>query len=207
MNQLFIALEYVGIFVFALSGSIMAVRKSMDLYGSIILALMTAMGGGLVRDLMLGNIPPQVLQDISYPLVAIAGAVFVYLLYPHLQKFQYPLRILDAVGLAIFTVLGVRMATNYELPMYAIIFSGIISGTGGGMIRDVLAREVPLVLQREIYAMAALVGGGIYAFLLRITPERYTFWVTAGCALLIALLRIFSVYKDWHMPRAFRIRK
>lgn len=197
--------EYIAVLSFAVSGSILAVRKHMDLYGSLILALMTAMGGGLMRDVMIGNIPPLVLSDASYLLVAAGASAIVYLLYERIETLQYPLRILDAVGLGIFTVLGTRLALDYGLPVYSSVMIGMISGTGGGMIRDVLAREVPLVLQREIYAMAAFLGGSGYVLIVRMLrpSEQLEPWIALAMAFFIAIFRILSVYKDWHMPRAY----
>lgn len=205
MELLFRIFDYVGVFVFALSGSIMAVRKEMDLYGSGILAIMTALGGGLMRDIMIGRIPPLVLTDGTYVLTALAGVLTVYLLYENMERFHYPLRILDAVGLGVFTVLGSRMAMEAGLPWFAAVMIGVISGTGGGMIRDVLAREVPLVLQREIYAMAAVPGAMFYVAVITWTDPggAASLVLPVATALFIAVFRILSVYRDWHMPRAF----
>jgi uncharacterized membrane protein YeiH len=205
MNALFTFFEYLGVLVFALSGSIMAARKNMDFYGIIILAILTALGGGLIRDVMIGRIPPLMLSQGSYLAVAAAAAPIIFVFYRRLEKFHYPLRILDALGLGVFTVLGARTALAAGLPNYAAIMLGIISGTGGGMLRDVLAREVPLVLQREIYAAAALIGALGYVFLEPLAGDN-ELWqgvLAIGSAGFIAAFRIFSVYRDWHLPRAF----
>jgi uncharacterized membrane protein YeiH len=207
MTILFAAFEYAGVFVFALSGSIMAARKNLDLYGSIILAILTALGGGLIRDLLIGRQPPLMLTDGSYLLVAAAAPPVIYLLHSRLEKFNYPLRVLDALGLGVFTVLGSQIALDAGLPWYSSVMLGIISGTGGGMLRDVLAREIPLVLQREIYAVAALLGAAAYVALQPLAGDHevYSGILAVGCAGAIALFRIFSVYRDWHLPRAFRV--
>ncbi len=209
MNLLFVFFEYLGVFVFALSGSVMAVRRHMDLYGSIILAILTALGGGLIRDVMIGRIPPVMLSDGSYIVVAMVAAFTVYLLYSVIDRVHYPLRILDAVGLGVFTVLGADLAVESGLPWFASVMIGIISGTGGGMIRDVLAREVPLVLQREVYAVAALIGATGYVFLqpLSVENELLQGGLAISIALFIAGFRVISVYRDWHLPRAAAAEK
>ena len=200
LDPFFLVLDYLGTFVFAISGSIAAARRNMDVYGSIVLALVTALGGGMLRDLFLGRTPPGAFLDPWYLLIALAGAVLVFILHGPLARMHYPLRIMDAIGLGVFTVIGLSIARAQGISWLGAILLGILSGTGGGMVRDVLCRRVPLVLEREIYAVAALAGAGLQAVLLENGANSNL--AAALGAVVITGLRILSVVKDWHLPRA-----
>lgn len=200
LDPFFLILDLVGIYVFALSGSIAAARKQMDLYGSFVLAMVTALGGGIIRDVVLGITPVTALTDPLYLGIAFAGSISVYFLYKFLIRLHFPLRYLDAVGLGVFTVIGTNVSLSLGVPWPGAVLLGILSGTGGGMIRDTLCLEVPLVLQREVYAVAALLGGVFNVMLLQLgAPVN----LSAGLsALIITAIRIISVVKDLHLPRA-----
>ncbi|KGE71971.1 trimeric intracellular cation channel family protein [Spirochaeta lutea] len=200
LGPVFPVLDFAGTFVFALSGSIAAARKNMDVYGSVILAIVTALGGGMIRDVLLGRTPPGAFQDIGYLVVAFAGSLSVFFLYDTISRLHHPLRVLDALGLGAFTVIGVTIAVEQGATWFGAILLGIMSGTGGGMIRDVLSQEVPLVLQREVYAVASLVGALLNVVLLRIgLAPAASALISAG---VISGIRILSVEYDWHLPRA-----
>jgi uncharacterized membrane protein YeiH len=200
LDPFFRILDLVGIYVFALSGSIAAARKQMDLYGSFVLAMVTALGGGIIRDVVLGITPVTALTDPLYLGIAFAGSISVYFLYKFLIRLHFPLRYLDAVGLGVFTVIGTNVSLFLGVPWPGAVLLGILSGTGGGMIRDTLCLEVPLVLQREVYAVAALLGGVFNVLLLRVgAPVNLSAGVSA---LIITAVRIISVVKDLHLPRA-----
>lgn len=200
LGPVFPVLDFAGTFVFALSGSIAAARKNMDVYGSVILAIVTALGGGMIRDVLLGRTPPGAFQDIGYLVVAFAGSLSVFFLYDTISRLHHPLRVLDALGLGAFTVIGVTIAVEQGATWFGAILLGIMSGTGGGMIRDVLSQEVPLVLQREVYAVASLVGALLNVVLLRVgLAPAASALISAG---VISGIRILSVEYDWHLPRA-----
>lgn len=198
--------DLAGTLVFAVSGAIAAVKKRLDFYGIFILAIVTALGGGIFRDILLGRTPPLAFMDITYIAVSCLGALLVILFYKTLDRLHHPLRIMDALGLGIFTVIGVNVTLASHGSWFAAAMLGIVTGTGGGMVRDVLVKEVPMVLRREVYAVASLVGAIFYIIWLQI-PLLAGFKDIQGgvgvllSATLIAFLRIISVYRNWHLPR------
>lgn len=193
--------DLIGTFAFALSGGIAAVRKEMDLYGILILAIVTSLGGGILRDLFIGRIPPLFFIQPAYLLVACFGGFVVFFMHRWIEHFYRPLVFVDAVGLGVFTVIGVAVAADAEISWYGSVLMGVITGTAGGMIRDLLRQEIPLVLRREVYAAASLVGAFIYFAALSLHIPNVI--AAPFCALIVAGLRIVSVRKDWHLPRAW----
>lgn len=198
--------DWLGTLVFAVSGALAAAKKRLDLYGIFILATVTALGGGMLRDVLLGRTPPLVFTDGIYLALACAGALLVIFFHRFLDRLHHALRVMDAIGLGIFTVIGVNVALAAGGSWFAAVMLGIVTGTGGGMIRDVLAKEVPMVLQREVYAVASLAGALAYVAWLALPNPHDWPELRAGVgallsAALIAAIRIVSVYKNWHLPR------
>lgn len=164
MNQSEIVhlLDLFGIAVFAVSGALEAGRKRMDIFGVIVLGLATAIGGGTLRDLLLDNGPVFWIADQTYLFVAVASAILTFVA---VRRLQVPLRgllVSDALGLAVFTLIGTTKALEATGSESLAVVMGIMTGTAGGMIRDILAAEVPLILRKEIYATAALCGSLVY---------------------------------------------
>ena len=157
--------DLIGTYAFAISGALVGAKKKMDIYGMFILALVTGVGGGTIRDMMLGRTPPFVFKDIWY-LIDITIATFtVVFLYKKVLKNLKLINIADAIGLGVFTCIGATIAKDSGCSWYGIILFGLMTATVGGMIRDILAQEVPFVLQKEIYASASILGGFIFIFL------------------------------------------
>jgi uncharacterized membrane protein YeiH len=158
-------LDLFGVAVFAVSGALTAGRKSMDLFGVVVIAVITAVGGGTVRDLLLDRRPIFWIEDPTYLLVCVlaAGGTLAYarLLRPP----RYSLLVADAFGLAVFTFIGARAAHEAGVPAPIVVLMGTITGVAGGLMRDVLCTEVPLVLRREIYATAAIAGAVVFVVL------------------------------------------
>ncbi len=200
LDRFFYVFDLIGTLVFATSGALTAVKKKLDLYGLFVLALVTALGGGLIRDALLGRTPPMVFTDILYVSATLLGSLLVVLFHQSFRHLITPLRVMDAVGLGIFTVIGAKISLSMDASWFAAIMMGIVSGTGGGMIRDVLSGEVPLVLQREIYAVASLLGAALYVALayLAIIPDSVSALVSAS---VIAIVRMVAVLKNWHLPK------
>jgi uncharacterized membrane protein YeiH len=197
--------DLAGTLVFALSGAIAAIRKRLDVYGITILAIVTALGGGMIRDVLLGRTPPAVFLDGSYLAISGLGALRAIAGYRAIDRFHHPLRIMDAIGLGIFTVIGVKVSLASGGSWYAAVMLGVMTGTGGGMLRDLLNREVPMVLQREVYAVASLAGAAAYIGWLQL-PLVFGSPLPAGlgavlAAALTAALRIVAVYQNWHLPK------
>ncbi|MEM1085838.1 MAG: TRIC cation channel family protein [Verrucomicrobiota bacterium] len=151
--------DYLGTFVFCVSGAIAARQKEMDWFGMFVLGLITGTGGGMLRSLMIGDLPPPFLRDPAYFMIA-ASAVAVALGGMHWwRKIRRVVSVVDALGLGLFLVAGVRISQQQGLEWWACLALGVISATFGGLLRDVVRNEVPLVLRKEIYATACLVGG------------------------------------------------
>ena len=184
-------LDLVGIFAFSLSGALLAVRKRFDLLGVIVLGCVTAVGGGSIRDTLTGTVPPVYLRDETYLWVAILGAVIGFVFGPRLEKFDRTLSIFDTAGLALFAVSGALGGIKLGFGPLGVIFVGALSGVGGGVIRDLLAGEVPQVLYRrdQLYATAAGAGALAVYLLHGLLPD---FTAQLVGALIVAALRWLS---------------
>jgi uncharacterized membrane protein YeiH len=197
-NLLVWALDLIGTFVFAISGAMLGVRRRMDLFGVLVLAFVTAVFGGILRDLLIGAVPPAAIASWWYLALAVIAGLLTFWSEQLFARLQQPVLFFDAAGLGIFAVAGTQKALDYGLnwPMAAVL--GMISGIGGGMVRDILAAQTPIVLRSDIYALAALAGGlvvvaGSYLGL----PS--TFVALAGAALCM-FLRIMALYRGWKLP-------
>ncbi len=153
-------LDLVGIFVFAISGALLAVRKNFDVFGMAVLAEVTALGGGLFRDVVIGAVPPAAFTDLGYFLTPLFATLVVFFLHPHVERIQRAVYVFDAAGLGLFCVSGTTKAYAYGLNLTASATMGLATAVGGGVLRDVLANEVPSLLRwdRDLYAVPAIVG-------------------------------------------------
>lgn len=193
-------LDLAGVFVFALSGALMGVRKRLDVVGMGVLAGMTALGGGLVRDLIL-NVRPAAFQSTGYVLVPLAATVIVFFFHPHVARVMPAILVLDAAGLGLFCAVGTQKAMEYGLsPLHAVL-CGVLTAVGGGVIRDILTGEIPTLLyDRQLYAVPALVGSALMAGL---HVYGVTGWqATLAAALLAFGLRITAMRRKWRAPLA-----
>lgn len=157
---LLLVLNLVGTFVFGLSGGMAGVRAQLDLFGAIVLAVVVGIAGGTIRDLLIG-IPPATFRDWRYLAVAAGAGLLTAVAHPAINRLQRPIDALDAAGLALFCVTGAATALTHRLGVVDSVILGAITGIGGGMVRDILIREVPIVLRGGLYAIPALVGAGI----------------------------------------------
>jgi uncharacterized membrane protein YeiH len=157
---LLLVLNLVGTFVFGLSGGLAGVRKQLDLFGAIVLAVVVGIAGGTIRDLLIGT-PPATFRDWRYLAVAGAAGRLTAIAQPAIDRLQRPIDALDAAGLALFCVTGAATALTHRLGVVDCVILGAITGIGGGMVRDILVREIPTVLRGGLYAIPALVGAGI----------------------------------------------
>lgn len=195
-------LDIAGVAVFAISGALVAREKKMDIFGGIVLALVTAVGGGTFRDLVLGMPHVFWVDDPAYVLVA-AGAALVTFVVVRFREFpRRTLLIADAFGLALFAVMGAQKALAQEVSGIIAVVLGVLTGVGGGLFRDVLAGEVPLILRKEIYATAAFLGAILYVGLSALMIEEY---LAMGLSILPALaLRLVAIKWRWALPQYYR---
>jgi len=194
-------LDWVGAFVFALSGGLLGVQKKFDLFGVLFLSFVVAVAGGILRDVLIGAVPPAAIEEIHYFLLAMAGGLITFYWYPKVLSRQGQILLFDAVGLGLFAVIGAQKAIDHGInPLMAAIM-GMLTGIGGGMARDVLAGDVPFVLRSDLYAVAALAAGAIVAIghVLNVPPS-YTMLVGATVCI---VLRALAIYRGWRAPVAF----
>ncbi|MEU7857300.1 trimeric intracellular cation channel family protein [Nonomuraea sp. NPDC049141] len=195
-----VILDLVGIFVFALSGALMGVRKRLDVVGMAVIAEMTALGGGVVRDLIL-NVRPTAFQSSGYVLVPVVATAIVFFWHPHVAKVMPAILVLDAAGLGLFCAVGTEKALDYGLgPLHAALL-GVTTAIGGGMLRDVLAGEIPTLLyDRQLYAVPAMLGSAAMAALY--TIDLHGWQATLAAAVLAFVLRIAAMRYNWRAPLA-----
>lgn len=191
-------LDFLGTFAFAISGGVVAVRHRLDLFGVLVLAIAAATAGGIVRDLLLGAVPPASLADWRYPVVSVLAGLITFYRHAYVERLRNPVQLFDAVGLGLFAVLGTGKALAAGLGPVAAVMLGVLSGVGGGIARDVLVAQVPAVLCRELYAVAALAGALVvvagHALSLPSGP------VAVGGAVLCFVLRWLAIRRGWRLP-------
>lgn len=196
------ALDLLGVFVFALSGATVAVDKRLDVFGVLVLAAVAALGGGLLRDVLLDAHPPAALAGPGYLLTTLGAGLLVFFFSPLVGRLSPLVRVLDAAGLGLFVAAGTTKALDAGFGPAGAITLGVLTGIGGGVARDVLVGEVPLVLRREVYAVPALLGAGLLAAADGLALPRAPAAVAA--ASLVFALRVAGVWRDWHAPVAPR---
>jgi uncharacterized membrane protein YeiH len=197
-------LELVGIVAFALSGAMLAIRKDFDVVGIVFLAEVAALGGGVVRDVLIGSVPPTAFLNLDYLLSPIVVGLMAAIAHEPIGRIHRPILFFDAVGLALFTVNGTLLARNAGLSPVPAALLGVTTGVGGGLIRDIVARDTPLVVRRdsEIYAIPAALGALVVAF--ADARDAYGPAVGIAAAVLILALRVAALGFGWRAPGARR---
>ena len=191
------ALDYLGVFVFALSGALLASRKGMDLFGFIVLALMPAIGGGTIRDIVL-DVPVFWTLDKNYLLLTLIAAVLTFAGYRLIERVKRPLVWFDAVGLSVFCVLGAAKTLQITNDAVVAVVMGVVSAVAGGIIRDVIANDPPMVLRSEIYATAAFLGALVYVGFVSFGLP----WAEWAGVIAALAARGSGIVFGWSLPRA-----
>jgi uncharacterized membrane protein YeiH len=199
MNLLYL-LDLTGTVAFAASGAWAGVRRGMDLFGVLVLGMVTAIGGGTLRDLLLGDLPPFCLRNEIYLWLPVAVALLVFVSHRLLPKFEYPLLYLDAIGLGTFAVIGTGKAIAFQTGPLGAVLMGVMTGTAGGVFRDVLSNEVPLIMRREIYASACIFGGALLVALQQLQVAENLALILAAAS--VILLRVLAIHFNWSLPKA-----
>ncbi len=201
------AFEIIGTLAFAVSGAIAALKKGMDIFGVATLGLITAVGGGVIRDIILGNTPPAVFKDPMYALLAVFTSVIFFLpavrkIFSKSQKaYDIVMLIMDSVGLGVFTVVGIQTAksVNSHSGFFLLVFVGIVTGVGGGLLRDICSLEMPYIFVKHFYACASLLGAVTCVFLWDKAGEKAAMF--AGTAVIV-VLRLLAAKFRWSLPKA-----
>lgn len=195
-----LVIDLIGVFVFALAGATAAVRQRLDLFGVLVLSFATATAGGIVRDLLIGAVPPAAFQDWRYFAASALAGLTTYIWYDAIERLHNPVRVFDALGLGLFAVAGTQKALLFGLHPAMAALLGVVTGIGGGVTRDLLLARVPVVFQSDIYALAALAGAIV------VVLGDWLHWAAIptalGGTLLCFGLRILAMWFHWHLPSA-----
>ncbi len=199
LHTLYYFLDLAGTFAFAISGATAARQRGLDLFGICAIAFVVACGGGIIRDLCIGAIPPTGLANWRYLVAAMIAAGMTIGLYPFVRKLNHPVLLFDAVGLSLFAVTGAQKSLAYGHNAEVAVLLGITTAVGGGILRDVLLNRIPVILEKEIYASAALMGALIVVF------GDYLKWLSSDWVSIIALitcfgLRLLALHYHWNLP-------
>ncbi|NHC45181.1 trimeric intracellular cation channel family protein [Motilibacter aurantiacus] len=196
------ALELAGIVAFALSGATLAIRKGFDVVGIVLLALLTALGGGVIRDLLIGATPPAAFRDLELLVLPVVAALVAMVAHPLINRAFRVVLLLDAAGLALFSVTGTLLASEAGLDPVQAAFLGVVTCVGGGVLRDVVARETPVLVRADsdLYAVPAALGAGLVSTLENLGAYTPTAGLLAASA--VFLLRVAAMAFDWRAPVA-----
>jgi uncharacterized membrane protein YeiH len=200
INTLLVAFDLGGTFVFALSGATAAVKHRLDLFGVLVLSFAAGNSGGIARDVMIGAVPPAAINDWRYVAVSILAGLITFFWYRIIDRLSSPVLVFDGAGLALFAVSGAGKALAFHAGPVAATLLGMLTGIGGGMVRDVLVTEIPTVLRTELYAIAALIGAAVVVVgrMLNV-PSGATDGIGA---ILCFGLRLMAIRRGWHLPIA-----
>lgn len=200
ISTLLVAFDLGGTFVFALSGATAAVRHRLDLFGVLVLSFAAGNSGGIARDVMIGAVPPAAISDWRYVAVSILAGLITFYWYRIIDGLSSPVLVFDAAGLALFAVSGAGKALAFHAGPVAATLLGMLTGIGGGMMRDVLVREIPTVLRTELYAVAALIGAAVVVIgRVLLIPSG----AAAGVGAVLCFgLRFMAIRRGWQLPIA-----
>ena len=193
-------LDLFGTMAFAVTGAFKAIEHKSDIVGIIILATITGVAGGTIRDIILGKFPPNSLLDPAYVSITVATAIVIFFLYSHLKKHWNVFLKFDAIGLGVFTIIGATFAFNiFGLNYLAMVLAGMLTAIGGGILRDVFVNQVPIVFVKELYASASFVGASIFYLLLMVEVELYIASIVG--IILTTGMRLVAMKYNWNLPK------
>ena len=189
-------IDFIGTFVFAVSGILVAIDKRFDLFGAIILGIVTAVGGGTLRDLMIGATPVSWILNETYLIIILSAVPICYFFKDYVLSLRKGIFLFDTIGIGLFTILGLEKTLSVGLSPMIAIMMGVVSAVFGGVIRDVLSNEIPLIFRKKIYASACLLGAILYLLTKAIFPE----WLAMIVSILsVIFIRILSIKRNWSL--------
>ncbi len=200
LHILLLVLDLGGTFVFAISGGMVAVQRRFDIFGVLVLSFAAGNAGGITRDLLIGATPPAAIADGKYLVVSVIAGLITFFFYPVTNRFRNDVLMLDAVGLAFFAVAGAEKASMHGINPAMAALLGMLTGIGGGMLRDVLAMQVPAVLRSDLYALAALAGAAVVVGGHALHLPAMATTIVGG--MLCFWLRYMAIRHGWHLPIA-----
>jgi uncharacterized membrane protein YeiH len=198
IRSLLLALDLAGTAVFAVSGAAVGVKHRLDVFGVCVLAFVAGNAGGMLRDVLIGAVPPAAFTEWRHVAVSLLAGVITFSWHPRLERLRTPILLFDAAGLALFAVSGTQKALAFGLNPFIAALLGMLTGIGGGMLRDVLVSEIPTVLREDLYAIAALLGAAVVVagYLVHLSPTTTTI---AGAALCFGI-RLVAIRRNWSLP-------
>lgn len=200
IRDLLLTLDLAGTFVFAISGAMLGVGRKLDFFGVLALSFAASSAGGIIRDLLIGSVPPAAISDWRYVAVAMAAGVTIFFWYSAVSRLQTAILIFDAAGLALFAVAGAEKAVAFGLNPLTAALLGMLTGIGGGITRDLLVARTPAVFQRDLYAIAALAGAGVVVAGHLLDSPVVATAITA--AMVCFGIRLVAIRRDWSLPTA-----
>jgi uncharacterized membrane protein YeiH len=200
VRELLLVLDLAGTFVFAISGAMLGVRHKLDIFGVLVLSFAASSAGGIMRDLLIGATPPAAISDWRYCAVAIMAGLTIFFWYSPISRLRTPILVFDAAGLALFAVAGTTKALAFQLNPLMAALLGMLTGIGGGIMRDLLVARTPVVFERDLYAVAALAGAALV-----VVGHRFA-WPVVPTALAAAgvcfAVRVLAIWRGWSLPLA-----
>jgi uncharacterized membrane protein YeiH len=197
---LVLTLDLIGTFVFAISGAASGVKNRLDVFGVTVVAFVAGNAGGMTRDVLIGAVPPAALDNWAYVAISIAAGLATFLCYPGIARLQNVILLFDAIGLATFAVAGTQKALAFHVNPVAAVILGMLTGIGGGIVRDLLVNEIPVVLRADLYAVAALAGAAV------VVLGHFLLWTPTPTAIAGAavcfVMRFIAIRRGWRLPQA-----
>ena len=203
-TQFLTIIDILGTISFAVSGAFLAMEKKLDPFGVLVLAFVTAIGGGTLRDILIGNLPVSWMRNETATIVIFSSAIATLFFGRYLRHLTTTLFLFDALGLGLFTIVGIKLGMEKQFSMGICIALGAITACFGGVVRDVLLNHIPLLFRKEIYAMACIAGGLVYFGLLKLSIDADM--VTVLAILFIFIIRVLAVKWKWSLPRFYEMK-
>ena len=199
-NLFLYALDILGTVAFAVTGAFKAIENKADIVGIVILATITGVAGGTIRDIVLGRFPPNSIMDPSYVVITVITGIILFFLYSKLKKHWNVFLKFDAIGLGVFTVIGATFAYNlFGLNFLAMVLAGMLTAVGGGILRDVFVNQVPIVFVKELYASASFIGAVAFYFILAVGADIYI--ASIAGIIIVTGLRLVAMKYNWNLPK------
>ena len=204
-SEVFTLIDILGTAAFSISGVFAAMEKKLDIFGIFIIAFITAVGGGTIRDVIIGDLPVSWLRTNEYSIVIFVSAATAVLFYRIIKDFSRLLLLFDSIGLGFFTVLGIHKGLEFDFPPAVCVAFGTMTACFGGLIRDITLNQIPHIFQKEIYAIACIAGGLLFFILLQTRLQQTPSDVL--CMILIVCIRLLAVKYNWSLPRIYNTNK
>ncbi|XXQ68387.1 trimeric intracellular cation channel family protein [Neisseriaceae bacterium B1] len=198
VSSIIYTLDFIGVIACTVAATVLAKRLKFDLFGALLISFIGSVGGGTLRDLLLNRHPIFWLHDLNYIYVITIVSILVQIFYHYVEKLDRAMRWFDAMGLAAFTVIGIEAALSFNMAAPIVIIMGAFTAIIGGILRDIVCRQIPLVLQKEIYITASVIGSAYYLALLHTTLSPWVRSITT--IILIFTIRMLAIYRNWNLP-------